>query len=84
MYAIEILHRAQKQLEKIDVVNAERIIAAVEGLAEDPRPAGAKKLAGRSAWRIRVGAYRVLYEIQDRRLIVLVVAIGHRGDVYRH
>ena len=61
-----------------------RIVHAVEGLAPNPRPPGVKKLAGASDhWRIRVGAYRVVYQILDRVLLVLIVDVGHRGDVYR-
>ncbi|MGA2401072.1 MAG: type II toxin-antitoxin system RelE/ParE family toxin [Syntrophobacteraceae bacterium] len=56
---------------------------AVRSLADDPRPAGVRKLTGREAWRIRVGDYRIVYEIHDDALVLLVVAIGHRRDVYR-
>lgn len=82
-YAVEILRVAQKELTKIDRQAQSRIIASIRELANDPRPAGCKKLSGRSAWRIRIGAYRVIYEIHDNRLVVLVVTIGNRGDVYR-
>jgi mRNA interferase RelE/StbE len=61
----------------------DRIIAAVRNLAEEPMPSGVKKLTGREAWRIRVGDYRIIYEIQDQALIVLVVSIGHRRDIYQ-
>jgi mRNA interferase RelE/StbE len=82
-YAIEILRIAQKQLGGIDGTHQQRIIEAVQGLAVQPRPSGCKKLSGRPAWRIRVGSYRVIYEIHDDRLLVLVVTIGDRKDVYR-
>jgi mRNA interferase RelE/StbE len=82
-YTIEILRSAQKQLGKVDRQDQTRIISAIRELADDPRPQGSKKLTGRPAWRICVGAYRVIYEIHDKRTIVLVVAIGHRKDVYR-
>ena len=80
---VEILRSAQRQLAKIDRKDRHRIITAIRGLASDQRPAGSKKLSGRPAWRIRVGVYRVIYEIADDRLLVLVVAIGHRKEVYR-
>lgn len=64
-------------------LSQDRIIAAIRSLAEEPRPSGVKKLTGREAWRIRVGNYRIIYEIHDQALIVLVVSIGHRQDVYR-
>jgi mRNA interferase RelE/StbE len=82
-YAIEILRSAQKQLARIDRQHQPRIIDAIRALADDPRPAGCKKLSVRPAWRIRVGSYRVIYEVHDDRLIVLVVAIGDRKDVYK-
>ena len=82
-YAIEILRTAQKQIAKIDRDQHPRIIEAIRNLSSDPRPSGCKKLSGRPAWRIRVGPYRVIYEIYDDRLVVLVVAIGDRKDIYR-
>jgi len=82
-YSIEILRVAQKQLAKIDRARQQQIIDAIRLLADNPRPAGCKKLTGRTAWRIRIGTYRVIYEIHDDRLLVLVVTIGNRKDVYR-
>ena len=82
-YAIEILRSAQKQLGRIDRQHQPRTIEAIRALADDPRPPGCKKLSVRPAWRICVGSFRVIYEIHDDRLIVLVVAIGDRKDVYR-
>lgn len=81
--AVHILRSAQKQLARIARPERIRIIAAVRALAEDPRPPGCSKLSGRPAWRIRVGRYRVIYEIDDDRLVVLVVEIGHRREIYR-
>lgn len=86
MRRYEILFRpaAVKELERLPEAIQRRIVRAVEGLAVDPRPAGCVRLAGdENAWRIRIGAYRVLYEIEDARLIVLVVRVGHRKDVCR-
>ena len=82
-YTVEILRAAQQQLARVDRQDQLRIISAIAGLADDPRPPGSKKLSGRPAWRIRVGVYRVIYEIRDERLLVLVVTIGHRREVYR-
>jgi len=82
-YTIEILRRAQKKLAKIDQQDQACIISAIQKLADNPRPPGCKKLTGRPAWRIRTGSYRVIYEIHDDRLLILVVTIGHRRDVYR-
>ena len=82
-YAVNILRLAQRQLAKISRQDHPRIVAAIEALATTPRPAGCKKLSGRPAWRIRMGSYRVIYEIYDNRLVILVVSIGNRKDVYR-
>ena len=82
-YRLEILRTAQKQLAQIVQSDQDRIVAAIKDLADVPRPAGCKKLSGRSAWRIRVGRYRVIYEIHDDKLLILVVTIGHRREIYR-
>ncbi|MCD4776589.1 MAG: type II toxin-antitoxin system RelE/ParE family toxin [Candidatus Aegiribacteria sp.] len=82
-YCIEILRSAQKQLSKINRQDQDRIISSIESLANNPRPDGCKMLSGRPAWRIRIGSYRVIYEIQDEILIVLIVRIGHRREIYR-
>lgn len=82
-YAVDILRQAQRQLAKISRQDHQRIVAAIEALAATPRPPGCKKLSGRPAWRIRIGPYRVIYEIYDDRLVILVVEIGNRKDVYR-
>ncbi len=81
-YDLLIKRSAQKQLANIPRPNRDRIITAVRSLADDPRPAGVRKLTGRDAWRIRIGEYRIVYEIYDDALLVLVVSIGHRRDVY--
>jgi mRNA interferase RelE/StbE len=83
-YAVEVAPAAVRQLRKLPPEARRRIQAAVELLAETPRPPGAKKLSGSSGdWRVRTGDYRIIYEIEDDRLIVLVVAVGHRREVYR-
>ena len=82
-YTIKILRSAQKQLSKIEHKEQLCIVEAIQKLAETPRPFGCKKLSGRPAWRIRVGSHRVIYEVQDDFLLVLVIDIGHRRDIYR-
>ncbi len=82
-YAIEILRSAQKELARIETRERTRIVEVIRELAENPHPQGSKKLVGRPAWRIRVGDYRVIYERHDDRLVILVVAIGHRREIYR-
>lgn len=82
-YTIEILRSAQKQLAMIHRQDQTTLVSTIRDLANDPRPAGGKKLSGRPAWRLRIGIYRIIYEIHDERLLVLVISIGHRKDVYR-
>lgn len=82
-YAILIERRAQRALARIDPKQRARIAAAIRVLADDPRPPGVKKLSGRDAWRLRVGDYRIIYEIEDARLLILVVEVGHRSGIYR-
>jgi len=82
-YGLEILRAAQKQLAQITPVDRDRIVAAIKDLADAPRPAGCKKLSGRPGWRIRIGSYRVIYEVHDDKLLILVVTIGHRREIYR-
>lgn len=84
-YAVQIAPAAVRQLRKLPPDARRRIQAAIELLADTPRPPGAKKLAGSSGdWRVRTGDYRIVYEIQDAQLIVLVLAMGHRREIYQH
>jgi mRNA interferase RelE/StbE len=83
-YSIQILPSAERELAALDSPIQRRIAARIDALADTPRPAGAKKLqGGKSTWRVRVGDYRILYEVVDERVIVLVVKVGHRREVYR-
>lgn len=82
-YAVRFVRSARKELERLPDNAVQRIFPRVEALADDPRPAGCKKLRGaRDLWRIRIGNYRVVYQIDDRVLIVEVRAIGDRKDIY--
>ncbi len=81
-YEVLILRGAQKQLANLPKSNYERVRDAVTALADNPRPAGCKKLVGREGWRIRSGDIRVIYEIDDAQQKVTVLHIGHRRDVY--
>ena len=83
MYSLYLLRPAERELEAIPSVFGERIERAILRLAEDPRPAGVKKLRSGVGWRIRVGDYRVVYEIDDRASDVTVTKVRHRRDVYR-
>jgi mRNA interferase RelE/StbE len=83
MYLILIERAAQKELSRIELAYQNRIIEAIRSLSKNPRPSGVKKLTGRPAWRIRIGPYRVIYEIHDDRLVILVITISHRREAYR-
>jgi mRNA interferase RelE/StbE len=82
-YRIEYTPSAAKTLRNYDRVLQRRILAKIEKLSENPRPMGATKLSGHEAYRIRIGDYRIIYAIADEKLLVLVVEIGNRRDVYR-
>lgn len=81
-YALLILRRAQKEMATLDKTEYIRVRDAITSLAENPRPSGCKKLVGRAGWRIRVGNYRVIFEINDAKREVVVLHIGHRRDIY--
>lgn len=84
MYGVEFLPSAARQLARLDRSVQRRIARSIEKLAADPRGPGALKLRGSDdVWRVRVGDYRVLYQIGDDRLLILVVSVGHRAAVYR-
>ncbi len=80
-YNLQITRNAQKALAKIAEPFQTNIIEKISALANDPY-CNTKKLSGREAYRIRVGNYRVIYEIKNNELIVLVINIGHRKDIY--
>ena len=84
-YRVEVAPAAVRQLRKLDRVAQRRVQAAIELLATEPRPTGAKKLVGGNGeWRVRTGEHRVVYEIHDNVLLILVVAVGHRREMYEH
>ena len=82
-YSLQIKRSAAKELEAVALKDRRRIVTRIEGLRTEPRPPGCEKLSGDEKYRIRQGNYRVLYEIQDQALIVTVVRVGDRRDVYR-
>ena len=82
-YRVELKKSVQKDFDSIPKKDLQRIISAIEALADDPRRPQSKKLSGREQYRLRQGNYRILYSIQDDLLIVFVVAVGHRKEIYR-
>jgi mRNA interferase RelE/StbE len=84
-YRVLIKPSAAKEIEAVDQKkDRQRIVAGIRSLADDPLPAGCEKLAGEDdRYRIRVGRYRVIYLVGDAQLVVFVVRVGHRKDIYR-
>lgn len=81
-YRIELRPAAIRALKRIDHQDRDRIRGAIALLGQDPRPPGVKALHGRDGLRVRVGTYRIIYTVQDDVLLVVVVTLGHRRDVY--
>jgi len=82
-YKIIIKQSVTKDLRKIPKKDVTRIILAIQKLAENPRPSQSKKLSGQERYRLRQGNYRILYSIEDENLVICVVKVGNRRDIYR-
>ena len=82
-YSILLTRSAAKELEGLPTKDRHRLVTRIAALAADPRPTGAEKLSGADKYRVRQGDYRILYAIEDAALVVTVVRVGHRRDVYR-
>ena len=82
-YKILIKPSAVKELEAIPEKDRRRIVYRIQGLAENPRPRGCEKLSDQYKYRLKQGKYRILYQVHDNEVIVVVVRVGKRGDVYR-
>lgn len=82
-YSLEIKRSAAKELADLPPKDRGRIIVRIQALSDDPRPAGVEKLSGQERYRVRQGDYRILYEIEDQVLRIVVIKIGHRREVYR-
>jgi mRNA interferase RelE/StbE len=82
-YSLVIRRSAAKELEALPLKDRRRVVKRIQRLANEPRPPGCEKLSGEEKYRLRQGDYRILYEIVDRELVVTVVKVGNRRDVYR-
>jgi mRNA interferase RelE/StbE len=82
-YKILIKPSAVKELNNIPKKELSKITERINSLSNDPRPNGCEKLAANKAYRIRQGSYRIIYTIEDNNLIILMIEVGHRRDVYR-
>jgi mRNA interferase RelE/StbE len=84
LYEVRLAPAAARDLSRLDRPMQRRVATAIDRLAREPRPAGSTKLRGSDdIWRVRVGKYRVLYQVADAVLLILVIRIGHRAEVYR-
>lgn len=83
-YRIVLRRSVARDLRPVPNPDLSRILSAIEALSVEPRPSGVERLSGQDRYRIRLGAYRVIYEIHDKEVLVIVVKVGHRKDVYRH
>lgn len=84
MYKVDVGKKAKKFLSKLNAADQEMIVKRLRGLESNPRPYGHKKLQGhKGLYRVRTGDYRIIYAIKDKQLLVLVVQIGHRREIYR-
>lgn len=81
-YTIKLSRSAEKEFDRLDSSLQRRILKKLRGLEVAPRGPGSIKLSGDESWRVRIGDYRVVYEIHDDVLIVLVLRVGHRRDIY--
>lgn len=82
-YSLSFKTSVAKDLRQIPKRDVQNILKRIEGLADDPRPSGSEKLSGQERFRVRQGTYRIIYEIKDQELVITVVKVGHRRDVYR-
>lgn len=83
MYSIEIKASAAREIEALPLADRRKVVERIGRLADDPRPRGCEKLTGGERYRIRQGDYRIVYSIADELLVVWIVKVGHRRDVYR-
>ena len=83
-YRIEVSATAERQIRKLPRADQLRVVRAVQALSTDPRPPGCRKLSGyEDVFRVRIGRYRVLYSIEGRRLVIIILKVGDRKDIYR-
>ncbi len=82
-YRVVFRKSVARDLRRIPKQDVRRIFAAIDSLSENPRPPDSERLSGQERYRLRQGVYRIVYEIDDERVMVIVVKIGHRKDVYR-
>ena len=83
-YRIEVSATAEKQIRKLARSDQIRVLRAIQALSKEPRPPGTRKLRGYAdVFRVRIGTYRIIYSLEQDRLLIIILKVGHRRDVYR-
>lgn len=82
-YKLEVAKSALKELKRLPAIHQARILRAINELAKNPRKGNVRPMVGSTAWRLRIGNYRVIYDINDKQLFILIIRIRHRKDVYK-
>ena len=83
MYKVEVRRRAQHALDRLPKNDFQAVVKAIKELAQTPRPKGIEKVKATGLWRVRQGDYRIIYAIDDKEHLVIVVRVGHRREIYR-
>ncbi|MBL7166633.1 MAG: type II toxin-antitoxin system RelE/ParE family toxin [Dehalococcoidales bacterium] len=83
MYKVEVRRRVQRALDKLPKTDFQAVVQAIKDLAQTPRPRGIEKVKSTGLWRIRQGDYRIVYAIDDKESLVIIVRVGHRREIYR-
>ena len=83
MYSIKLLPRAQKDLDRLEGAMFKLVVKAVRSLGAEPRPPGCKKLVAREGYRVRIRDHRILYRLDEKRKVVFIYRVRHRGQAYR-
>lgn len=83
IYAIEFVHSAEKEISKLPSHIRLRILKAISSLSLDPRKGNVRPMVGTRSWRLRVGDYRVIYDISEAKVVIVIIRIGHRKQIYR-
>ena len=83
-YRVEVSATAERQIRRLRIADRLRVVRAIRELGRDPHPRGQRKVRGyENVWRIRVGTYRILYRVEGGKLLIIILKIGHRRDIYR-
>jgi len=82
-YEVRFTRSAQKELKKLGKDGQLRVLKAIKALSKNPKKGDVRPMVGSTAWRLRVGDYRIIYDINNKEIVILILKVGHRKDVYR-